>query len=141
MKWVTRERPKTDRIACPWLIRKFIDPVDLPGVDQAEAYDQSAESLAGNWFERLLEHNISTVRDARLLRVLDEIHRDRAAEPVKAGVVFGAGHMPAVVDHLCGQLGYIAAHAEWLTVAHRRTRIPPRLGLQPRSEEDATSRS
>ena len=26
MKWVTRERPKTDRIACPWLIRRFIDP-------------------------------------------------------------------------------------------------------------------
>src|SRR5262245_24867689 len=26
MEWVTRERPKTDRIACPWLIKKFIDP-------------------------------------------------------------------------------------------------------------------
>jgi hypothetical protein len=26
MKWVTREHPKTDRIACPWLIRRFIDP-------------------------------------------------------------------------------------------------------------------
>jgi hypothetical protein len=26
MRWVTRERPKTDRIACPWLIRRFIDP-------------------------------------------------------------------------------------------------------------------
>ena len=26
MKWVTRERPKTDRIACPWLILNFIDP-------------------------------------------------------------------------------------------------------------------
>lgn len=26
MKWVTRERPKIDRIACPWLIKKFIDP-------------------------------------------------------------------------------------------------------------------
>jgi hypothetical protein len=26
MKWVTRERPKTDRVACPWLIRRFIDP-------------------------------------------------------------------------------------------------------------------
>jgi hypothetical protein len=26
MQWVTREHPKTDRIACPWLIRKFIDP-------------------------------------------------------------------------------------------------------------------
>ncbi len=27
MKWITRARPKTDRIACPWLIAKFIDPV------------------------------------------------------------------------------------------------------------------
>ena len=25
MKWVTRARPKTDRIACPWLISRFID--------------------------------------------------------------------------------------------------------------------
>jgi hypothetical protein len=25
MKWITRARPKTDRIACPWLIRRFID--------------------------------------------------------------------------------------------------------------------
>ena len=25
MKWVTRERPKIDRIACPWLIDRFID--------------------------------------------------------------------------------------------------------------------
>ena len=25
MKWVTRERVKVDRVACPWLIRKFID--------------------------------------------------------------------------------------------------------------------
>jgi AraC-like DNA-binding protein len=26
MKWITRERPKIDRIACPWLIKKFVDP-------------------------------------------------------------------------------------------------------------------
>ncbi|WP_342084337.1 chromate resistance protein ChrB domain-containing protein [Dyadobacter sp. OTU695] len=26
MKWITRERPKIDRIACPWLIKNFIDP-------------------------------------------------------------------------------------------------------------------
>ena len=25
MKWITRARPKTDRIACPWLIKRFID--------------------------------------------------------------------------------------------------------------------
>jgi rhodanese-related sulfurtransferase len=28
-RWVTRERPKIDRIACPWLIRRFIDPCAL----------------------------------------------------------------------------------------------------------------
>ena len=41
MKWVTREHPKTDRIACPWLIRKFIDAdaeiVYVPS-DQVLAY-------------------------------------------------------------------------------------------------------
>ena len=26
MKWVTRERVKVDRVACPWLIKKFVDP-------------------------------------------------------------------------------------------------------------------
>jgi hypothetical protein len=26
MKWITRERPKIDRIACPWLVARFIDP-------------------------------------------------------------------------------------------------------------------
>ena len=43
-RWVTRERPKIDRIACPWLIRRFIDPlaafdyVPTPKVfDEAEA--------------------------------------------------------------------------------------------------------
>src|SRR6516165_8945850 len=25
MRWITRERPKIDRIACPWLIKRFID--------------------------------------------------------------------------------------------------------------------
>lgn len=25
-RWITRERPKIDRIACPWLVRRFIDP-------------------------------------------------------------------------------------------------------------------
>jgi hypothetical protein len=26
MKWITRERVKVDRVACPWLLKKFIDP-------------------------------------------------------------------------------------------------------------------
>ena len=26
MKWITRERVKVDRVACPWLVRRFVDP-------------------------------------------------------------------------------------------------------------------
>src|SRR5262245_33057978 len=26
MKWITREHVKVDRVACPWLIKKFVDP-------------------------------------------------------------------------------------------------------------------
>ena len=37
MKWITRERPKIDRIACPWLITRFIDATPeflyVPGSD------------------------------------------------------------------------------------------------------------
>jgi AraC-like DNA-binding protein len=37
MKWITRERPKIDRIACPWLIIRFVDPeaeiIYVPYVD------------------------------------------------------------------------------------------------------------
>ena len=31
MQWITRERPKIDRIACPWLIARFIDERENTG--------------------------------------------------------------------------------------------------------------
>jgi AraC-like DNA-binding protein len=63
MKWITRERPKIDRIACPWLIKRFIDkeaeiiyvpfdevaikakqleaiPFDIPGVEYTHYNDE-----------------------------------------------------------------------------------------------------
>ena len=63
MKWITRERPKIDRIACPWLIGRFIDkqaeflyvprtevlavaettgaiPYDVPGVELSHVGDR-----------------------------------------------------------------------------------------------------
>ncbi len=63
MKWVTRERPKIDRIACPWLVARFIDrdaeflyvpaaevmkvaeetgaiPYDVPGVEHGHVGEQ-----------------------------------------------------------------------------------------------------
>jgi hypothetical protein len=51
VRWITRARPKTDRIACPWLIRRFIDPeaeiVFLPPahVVPAAARDPEARSF------------------------------------------------------------------------------------------------
>jgi rhodanese-related sulfurtransferase len=42
--WVTRARPKVDRIACPWLIRRFVDPMAMflfvPAANVAEVADQ-----------------------------------------------------------------------------------------------------
>ncbi len=43
-RWVTRERPKIDRIACPWLIRRFIDPAaEFLYVPAAEVHRTAAE--------------------------------------------------------------------------------------------------
>lgn len=37
MKWITRKNIKVDRVACPWLIRRFVDPdAEFLFVDEAE---------------------------------------------------------------------------------------------------------
>jgi hypothetical protein len=46
-RWVTRERPKIDRIACPWLIRRFIDPdAEFLYVPTAEVSQVAEEKTA-----------------------------------------------------------------------------------------------
>ncbi|SDP99797.1 hypothetical protein SAMN05428975_5164 [Mucilaginibacter sp. OK268] len=54
MKWITRERPKIDRIACPWLIKNFVDPtakfIFVPKdqvIDQAKIQDAIPYDIAG----------------------------------------------------------------------------------------------
>jgi hypothetical protein len=55
-RWVTRERPKIDRIACPWLIRRFIDP-------HAEfRYVPAGEVLAVAERERAVPYDVPEVR-------------------------------------------------------------------------------
>jgi hypothetical protein len=47
MKWITRERPKVDRIACPWLIARFIDrEAEFLYVPGAEVMDVAKRSGA-----------------------------------------------------------------------------------------------
>jgi rhodanese-related sulfurtransferase len=49
--WVTRERPKIDRIACPWLIRRFIDPFAEFHFVAAEWVKDVAEEMGGIPFD------------------------------------------------------------------------------------------
>ena len=51
MKWITRERPKTDRIACPWLIRRFIDPAAEIVYVAADRVLAVAEEQGGHSFD------------------------------------------------------------------------------------------
>lgn len=47
MKWITRERPKIDRIACPWLIKRFVDPVaEIIYVPYAEVLTEAEKTGA-----------------------------------------------------------------------------------------------
>jgi hypothetical protein len=42
MKWITRERPKIDRIACPWLIKNFVDPeAEFIFVPKEQVFDKA----------------------------------------------------------------------------------------------------
>jgi hypothetical protein len=42
MKWITRKNVKVDRVACPWLIRRFVDPqAEFLFVEERDLLDES----------------------------------------------------------------------------------------------------
>ena len=120
MKWVTRVRPKTDRIACPWLIRRFIDPdaeilfyvpadqvlavaqaegarsFDAPGAD----YDHRAGCCT---FEVLIDEfglrdDAALTRLARIVHAAD-IDSDLHTDPVGPGLhAIGLGGLDVEAD-------------------------------------------
>ncbi len=47
MKWITRERPKIDRIACPWLIKRFVDhQAEFVYVPKENVFDEAEKQKA-----------------------------------------------------------------------------------------------
>jgi hypothetical protein len=58
-------------------------------------------------------------RDAYLQAALDRIHQEHCNEAIQVAVVYGAGHMPAVVHYLRQRFGYWACDAEWMTIFER----------------------
>lgn len=106
MKWVTREQPKTDRIACPWLIRTFIDPeaeflyvpagqvLDVAEREGAHSYDAPGARYTHRdglcTFEVLVdEHAIDDAAVRLLARIVHgaDIADDRDATPQSRGLL------------------------------------------------------
>ena len=104
MKWITRERPKIDRIACPWLIKRFVDkdaefiyvpkdkvfevgisvdaiPYDIPGAE----YSHYGEECTFDYIIKKHElHNEALLRIAFIVRGADTNRFDLA--PQAAGL-------------------------------------------------------
>ena len=51
MKWITRQKVKVDRVACPWLIRKFVDPKAEFIFVPAEQVEANARELGATPFD------------------------------------------------------------------------------------------
>ena len=119
MQWVTRERPKTDRIACPWLIRRFIDPdAEIVYVPADQVLDVAARTGARSFdaqraefthrdgkcsFEVLIEdfdlgHDDALARLARIIHAAD-VAEDRESDPLGPGLeAIGIGGLDVEAD-------------------------------------------
>jgi hypothetical protein len=120
VKWVTRERPKTDRIACPWLIRNFIDRqaeflyvpasevLEVAERDGAHSYDAPGAEYTHRdglcSFEVLLEeYELDDRALALLARIVHgaDVAEDRDVTPQSRGLLAVAEgfHMLELGDH------------------------------------------
>lgn len=118
MKWITRERPKTDRIACPWLINRFIDKdaeiifvpsnvvlkeaerlgahsFDVPGATYTHRGNQCTFEVLIDEYK--LGSNAALVRLAKIVHAAD-ISEDLETDPLGAGLLaIGIGGL--LVEH------------------------------------------
>jgi hypothetical protein len=87
-------------------------------LDEDMAVDDLPTTLREEWLaaDDPIEHAVTDRRDARLLAALGEICAERADEPIRVAVVYGAGHVPAIVSGLMERHGYRPRDAQWLTV-------------------------
>jgi hypothetical protein len=94
MKWITREKVKVDRVACPWLIRKFIDPVAEFLFVPADQVMERAASEGATPFDvpnvELGHHNGRCSFEA----ILDKYRLDDPALRLLGQIVHGADVSP-----------------------------------------------
>ena len=112
MKWVTRDRPKIDRLACPWLIRRFIDadaeiqyvpaaevlavaesegaiPFDVPGIELTHSGPLCSFDA---FLEKYRLEDAALARLAEIVRAADTDTLDRSAQaPGLLAISLGLG--------------------------------------------------
>lgn len=90
MKWITRSGAKTDRIACPWLIKKFIDPQAEFVFVSAEKVLATAKELGGKSFDA--PNADYTHRDGKCTFevLMEEFKLDDPALSMLAAIIHGA---------------------------------------------------
>jgi hypothetical protein len=121
MKWVTRERVKVDRVACPWLISRFVDPeaeflfvssdrvMETAGLEQAIPYDVPDVELGHHGgkcsFEAIVDKY--AIADPAVLLLAQIVHgadvsKDLHGRPEAAGlraIAEGFGRLGFKDDH------------------------------------------
>jgi hypothetical protein len=97
---------------------RYGSPIGMPSLEQAKEHDDRWERRAAGRLERVIQDRVLDARDSELVRALGTIHRERYGEQAKVAVVYGAAHIPAVVDYLTEAFKYYVEKAEWLTVVH-----------------------
>ena len=127
MKWITRERPKIDRIACPWLIKRFIDPqaeiIYVPHnevLEQAEVldaipfdmpdveYTHYADQCTFDYF--IKKHNLKDAaldRIATIVRGADTDRHDFAPQSAGLEAIFSGLSYNSKNDYELLELGLI----------------------------------
>ena len=99
MKWITREKVKVDRVACPWLIKRFIDPgaefaflpedTDWSRVRDGIVYDVPGAELGHRGedvsFDSILKQHRITDPGLRLLAEIVRAADSRPSNPHPAG--------------------------------------------------------
>ncbi|WDF79586.1 chromate resistance protein [Mucilaginibacter sp. KACC 22773] len=125
MKWITREHPKIDRIACPWLIKRFIDseaeiiyvpvdqvisqaaalnaiPFDLPGVEYTHYDDQCTFDY---FIKKHQLKDIALDRIAAIVRGADTDRHDFAPQASGLSAIFLGLSKNIPDDHELLELG------------------------------------
>ncbi|MEB3098424.1 chromate resistance protein ChrB domain-containing protein [Achromobacter sp. D10] len=154
MKWITRARPKIDRIACPWLIARFIDktpeflyvpagdvlriaeesgavPYDIPGVELSHVGECCSFDAFLRKFE--LEADPALRQLALVVRGADTSRLELTAQSSGLyAISLGLSHLYAADDHAMLQHGMVIYEAlyNWCRACQSEThQWPPAMPL------------